>query len=236
MQQPPDDITALRLNARFGNAPAMAALAVALDRYEGRIALVSSFGAEAAVLLHMLSRIDPGVPVLMLDTLLLFPETLEYQQRLTAQFGLRDVRRITPDETDDPERSLHRRDSAACCALRKVAPLEAALRGFEAVITGRKRFQTGARARMERFELDARRLKVNPLADWTPHQISAYFDAHDLPRHPLVARGYPSIGCAPCTSRVQAGEDQRAGRWRGEDRQECGIHFGKDGRIERKAG
>ena len=233
--KPLEDITARRLNARFGDAPAEAALAVALDRYEGRIALVSSFGADAAVLLHMLSQIDADVPVLLLDTLLLFPETLTYQHDLTAHLGLKDVRRITPDETQDPDRTLHSRDSVACCALRKVAPLERALKGFDAVITGRKRFQTGQRAQMATFEQDGALIKVNPLANWSSNQIAQYFEAHTLPRHPLVAQGYPSIGCAPCTSQVKAGEDPRSGRWRDEERQECGIHFTADGRIERKA-
>lgn len=233
--KPLEDITARRLNARFGDASAEAALAVALDRYEGRIALVSSFGADAAVLLHMLAQIDAHVPVLLLDTLLLFPETLTYQQDLTAQFGLKDVRRITPDETQDPDRTLHSRDSVACCALRKVAPLERALQGFDAVITGRKRFQTGQRAQMATFEQDGALIKVNPLANWSSNQIAQYFEAHALLRHPLVAQGYPSIGCAPCTSQVQDGEGPRSGRWRDEERQECGIHFTADGRIERKA-
>lgn len=231
-----EDITARRLNDRFGAAPAEAALAVALDRYEGRVAMVSSFGAEAAVLLHMLSRIDAGVPVLMLDTLLLFPETLAYQQEVSDAFGLSDVRRITPDETADPDRTLYRTDTTACCALRKVAPLERALAPFDAVVTGRKRFQTAERAGMEKFEMYGGRLKVNPLADWTAADVARYFETYALPRHPLVAKGYPSIGCLPCTSRVAPGEDARAGRWRGEDRQECGIHIGPDGRIERKAG
>lgn len=232
----PEDKTAMSLNARFRDAPAEEALAVALDRYEGRIALVSSFGAEAAVLLHMLSRIDPGVPVLLLDTLLLFPETLDYQQELSAHLNLRNVRRITPDERPDPDRSLHTRDSQACCDLRKVAPLQKALEAFSAVITGRKRFQTGQRTALARFEHDSCHLKVNPLADWSASQIAAYFEAHALPRHPLVSKGYASIGCAPCTSPVAPGEHPRAGRWRSEARQECGIHFGADGKVERKAG
>lgn len=237
MPQQPESITAARLNARFGAAPAEAVLAVALDRYEGNIALVSSFGAEAAVLLHMLAAIDPAVPVLMLDTQLLFPETLAYQTELSAWLGLRDVRRIMPDEAADPDRSLHRRDSQACCDLRKTVPLNRALASFAAVLTGRKRFQTGQRAAMDCFELDsAGRLRVNPLAAWTPARIEAYFTAHDLPRHPLVARGYPSLGCAPCTSPVAEGEDARAGRWRDEAREECGIHITPDGKIERKAG
>jgi phosphoadenosine phosphosulfate reductase len=232
---PLEDITARRLEARFGATSAEAALAVALDRYEGRIALVSSFGADAAVLLHMLAQIDADVPVLLLDTLLLFPETLAHQRDLTAHLGLPDVRRITPDETQDPDRTLHKRDSVACCALRKIAPLEQALQGFDAVITGRKRFQTGQRAQMATFEQDGALIKVNPLANWSSDQIAQYFEEHALPRHPLVAQGYPSIGCAPCTSQVFDGEDPRSGRWRDEQRQECGIHFGADGRIERKA-
>lgn len=237
MLPPPEDITARRLNARFGQSPAEAILAVALDRYDGQIALVSSFGAEAAILLHMVARIDATVPVLMLDTQLLFPETLAYQRQLADHLGLTDLRRLTPDETADPDRSMHLRDTQACCALRKTAPLQAALAPFGAFLTGRKRFQTGQRAQMQPFEQDGQgRLRINPLAAWEPDQIAAYFTAHDLPRHPLVAKGYPSIGCQPCTTPVGASEDPRAGRWRHETRDECGIHFGADGRIERKTG
>lgn len=237
MSKPPENIVAHRLNARFGAAPAEAILAVALDRYEDHIALVSSFGAEAAVLLHMLATIDRSVPVLMLDTLMLFPETIAYQQALSDHLGLTNVRRITPDETTDPNRMLHRSDSNACCNLRKVAPLEKSLEGFGAIVTGRKRFQTRARQAMDCFEIDGHgRLKVNPLAGWNPAQLAAYMARQELPPHPLVARGYPSIGCWPCTSPVKAGEDTRAGRWRDEAREECGIHFNLDGTIERKAG
>lgn len=233
----PDSLIPARLNAQVGAGPADAILTAALDQFSGRIAMVSSFGAEAAVLLHMLSTIDRTVPVLMLDTLLLFPETLDYQRDLTRHLGLSDVRRITPDETADPDRSLHRRDSQACCDLRKKVPLENALRGLDAVITGRKRFQTRARTDMQSIEQDSTgRTKVNPLAHWSAGMISDYMTDHDLPRHPLVARGFPSIGCAPCTSAVGAGEDARAGRWRNEDREECGIHFGPDGTVQRKTG
>lgn len=218
------------LNHRHGVAPAPEVLEAALQLCPGRIALVSSFGAEAAVLLHLLAQVDPSVPVLMLDTELLFPETLTYQQQLSQHLGLTDVRRIRPEA---PEPGLHLRDTTACCAERKVRPLARALAGFDAQITGRKRFQTGQRAQMERFEWAEGRLRVNPLTDWQPAEIAAYFEAHDLPRHPLVARGYPSIGCAPCTSPVAQGESARAGRWRGEDREECGIHFAEDGRVHR---
>lgn len=230
----PDRLGAAELNRTYNGADAEHILQVATSLYQEGIAMISSFGADSAVLLHLLSRIDRDVPVLMLDTKLLFPETIAYQEKLTKLFGLRDVRRITPDETSDPQRRLHLTDTTACCALRKVVPLEKALTGFEATITGRKRFQTESRLEMPVFDQDsAGRVRVNPLAQWSMADITAYFDRFDLPRHPLVAKGYPSIGCAPCTTPVKAGEDIRAGRWRNESRQECGIHFTKDGRIER---
>jgi phosphoadenosine phosphosulfate reductase len=241
MPRPLDPLPTARLNTRFGDASAETILAVALDRFDGEIAMVSSFGADSAVLLHMLATLDPSVPVLMLDTMMLFPETISYQRDLSAHLGLTDVRRITPDAgviaQKDPHADLNHRDSTACCDLRKVVPLRNALDPFAASISGRKRFQTGQRAAMRAFEVDKDGLiKVNPLAAWTPADISAYLDRHDLPRHPLVAKGFPSIGCAPCTTPVAPGEDSRAGRWRQEEREECGIHITPDGRIERKAG
>lgn len=235
MPQLPDP-TLAHLNDRLGTVPAIEALRATLQRYPGRVAVISSFGAEAAVLLHMVAQVDAALPVLMLDTELLFPETLAYQADLSARLGLTDVRRIRPQTTQDADHSLHRRDTDACCALRKRAPMRRALTGFEAVVTGRKRFQTGARAQMQRFERDPEgRVRLNPLDAWGPDEIAAYFDRHDLPRHPLVARGYPSIGCWPCTSAVATGEDPRAGRWRGEDREECGIHFDETGALQRRA-
>lgn len=241
MPRPLDPLPTARLNTRFGDAGAETILAVSLDRFDGEIAMVSSFGADSAVLLHMLATLDSSVPVLMLDTLMLFPETIAYQRDLSAHLGLSNVHRITPETEHlaqtDPDGSLSRRDSKACCNLRKVAPLRNALKPFRASISGRKRFQTGQRAAMRAFEVDTHGLvKVNPLAAWTPADISTYLDRHALPRHPLVARGYPSIGCAPCTTPVVEGEDVRSGRWRTEARQECGIHMTPDGRIERKAG
>ena len=126
----------------------------------------------------------------------------------------------------DPDGTLHQYDTDACCALRKTRPLQRALSGFDGWITGRKRYQSGARAALPKFETDAAgRLKLNPLADWGPEEIRAYVKAHDLPPHPLAAKGYPSIGCAPCTSPVKPGEDPRAGRWRDSNKTECGIHF-----------
>ncbi|MDU8926701.1 phosphoadenylyl-sulfate reductase [Alisedimentitalea sp. MJ-SS2] len=216
------------LDAHFADRKAEDLLDYALSGALGRIALVSSFGAEAAVLLHMASRIDQDVPVLILDTHLLFAETLAYQSELAAHLGLGNLhilRAVT--EQSDPDNSLHQTDPDACCALRKTAPLTRALTQFDGWITGRKRAQSGTRASLQAVERDpdAGKVRLNPLFDWSPAQVAAYFDAHDLPRHPLVARGFTSIGCAPCTTPTKPGEDPRAGRWRGRDKIECGIHF-----------
>lgn len=199
--------------------------------------MVSSFGAESVALLHMLSVVDRSVPVLFLNTQMLFAETLEYQKSVTEKLGLTDVRILEPDRNEvflrDPEGDLHIHDPDACCELRKVLPLERALGGFDGWITGRKRFQGGARTEMEFFEADENgRIKVNPLAHWTRDDVQDYMINNRLPRHPLVAQGYPSLGCAPCTSPVAEGEDERAGRWRGTEKVECGIHF-IDGKVVR---
>ncbi|GAA3878003.1 phosphoadenylyl-sulfate reductase [Celeribacter arenosi] len=227
-----------RLNDRYANHSATSVLELALrDRELGRIALVSSFGAESVVLLHMISVMKPDTPVIFIDTEMLFPETVEYQLDLISRLDLRDIRRIRPAPASlaahDPEGLLHRTDTDACCDLRKTRPLHGALSGFDAWITGRKRFQGGNRVTLDFFEneLDAR-IKVNPLAHWGPEDVQDYIINNRLPRHPLVAKGYPSIGCAPCTSPVAAGEDPRAGRWRGSEKSECGIHF-VDGKIVR---
>ncbi len=220
------------LNAAYRHHSAMDVLNRALtDAQVGKIAMVSSFGAESVALLHMVSLVDRSVPVLFLDTQMLFPETLAYQRDVAEQLGLSDVRVIQPDRTElflrDPDGDLHLRDPDACCRLRKVEPLQDALEPFDAWITGRKRFQGAEREALEFFEEEdgVGRIKVNPLAHWTRDNVVDYIDNNKLPRHPLIAQGYPSIGCAPCTSPVENGEDPRAGRWRGQIKTECGIHF-----------
>jgi len=223
------------LNAHFADQPAEDLLDYTLSGALGKIALVSSFGAEAAVLLHLTAKINPATPVLFLDTALLFPETLTYQRDLATHLGLTNLHILRADTSRaDPDNTLHQRDTNACCALRKTAPLDAALKGFDGWITGRKRFQSGTRASLDLFETDAQtaRLKVNPLADWSPEKLARYFETHALPRHPLVAQGFASIGCAPCTTPIAPGEDPRSGRWRGSDKLECGLHF-VNGRAER---
>jgi phosphoadenosine phosphosulfate reductase len=219
------------LNARYAAHSATSVLERALtDPQVGRVAMVSSFGADSVALLHMMSVIDRSVPVIFIDTEMLFPETLDYQREVAGRLGLTDVRVISPDRTRtflaDPANDLHRRDPDTCCALRKVAPLAAAIAPFDGWVTGRKRFQGGQRAALQFFEAeDDRRIKVNPLAHWTKDDVADYMINNRLPRHPLVAQGYPSIGCAPCTSPVKPGEGERAGRWRGQAKDECGIHF-----------
>ena len=235
---PPEELADLRarggaLNARYRHHGAVSVMEGALrDPEAGNIAMVSSFGAESVVLLHLVALIDRKTPVLFIDTRLLFAETLAYQQEVAERLHLTDVRVIRTDEEllarQDPYGALRLTDKDACCGLRKTLPLEQALSGFDGWITGRKRFQSSSRSTLEFFELeeDTGRIKVNPLAHWAPDDVRAYMDENRLPRHPLVARGYPSIGCKPCTSPVKPGEDPRAGRWRGEDKTECGIHFG----------
>ena len=211
--------------------------AVITEAYPGRTALVSSFGAEAAVLLRLVAGIDPATPVIFLDTGKHFPETLRYVETVTQRLGLRDVRRIAPSSRDLTERDvtgeLWRRDPDACCHLRKVLPLERALAGFRAWITGRKRFHGGQRGALPLIEAANGRIKINPLARWSAEDIRAAFETLDLPPHPLTARGYRSIGCAACTRAVGRDGDSRAGRWVGSGKTECGIHVGAGGTIRR---
>ena len=196
----------------------------------GRIALVSSFGAESAVLLHMVSLIDPATPVIFLDTGKLFTETPAYRDALSERLGLVDVRSVAPDPDDlarhDPDGTLWSLEPDLCCHIRKTEPLDRALTGFDAWITGRKRFHGGARGALPTLEGDPGTgpIKVNPLAPWSPERLSRYLADHDLPVHPLVQDGYRSIGCVPCTRTVAPGEDARAGRWSWLDKSECGIH------------
>jgi phosphoadenylyl-sulfate reductase (thioredoxin) len=207
-------------------------LAVALDRTRGlRAAVLSSFGADSAVLLSMVAKLDPATPVLFLDTGMHFLQTLFHRDALSKRLGLSDIRLLTPDAGEragiDPKDDLWRTDTDACCDLRKVRPLQQALSGFELVITGRRSDQTAERHGLKAFELFEGRIRVNPLANWTHADLEARAAAEDLPAHPLVEQGYRSIGCWPCTRAVEAGEDARAGRWSGSEKTECGIHLGR---------
>ena len=226
------DQDAIRLNRMFRGTETEDWLrAVVEGNLVGDIALVSSFGAESAALLHLVSRVDDSIPILFLDTGKHFSETLAYRDELTDLLGLNRID-LYPELSD-----LEKRDETGlrwsydpdgCCELRKVRPLEKALARYDASLTGRKAFQSTTRANLPRFEVDSSdaqgRMKINPLIDWDADRIASYFEEHSLPRHPLVERGFPSIGCSPCTRQVKPGEDPRAGRWSGWDKVECGIH------------
>ncbi|MET4276322.1 MULTISPECIES: phosphoadenylyl-sulfate reductase [unclassified Bradyrhizobium] len=193
-----------------------------------KLALVSSFGTESATLLKVMADVDPAIPVIFLDTGWLFEETLAYRDTLIATLGLKDVRSIKPAEEtlsrEDPERDLWFSDPDACCRIRKVEPLARALKPFDAWLNGRKRFQGNSRADIPVVEDDGARLKFNPFANVSREELEAIFARAKLPRHPLIASGFLSVGCMPCTSRTAEGEDERAGRWRGRAKTECGIH------------
>jgi len=230
-QDAPSDLEsqARRLAMGFSCSEAGEILAHAIrDAFAGRIALVSSFGAESAALLHLVAQIDQSLPVIFLETGKHFSQTLSYRKKLIDRLGLTDVRNIHPDadyvKEHDPGGDLWKRDADACCNLRKVTPLARALEGFDAWITGRKQFHGAGRIALPAFEASANHIKVNPLIRWSQGDIEKYAADNDLPAHPLVAQGYPSIGCWPCTHPVAAGDDIRAGRWRGAAKTECGIH------------
>lgn len=217
------------LNARFEGVETLPMLRTLFSEgILGKVAVVSSFGTESAVLLHLIAAADPTVPVIFVDTLKMFPETLAYRETLVSAFGIRNSFVVTPNPevlAKKDETGLRwSYDPDGCCEIRKVEPLARAKQGLDTWISGRKAFQSVTRQNIPRFEVEDGRLKLNPLGDWTKTDLEAYFGEHDLPRHPLEAQGYLSIGCEPCTSKVQPGEDPRAGRWRGWDKVECGIH------------
>lgn len=219
-----DDLSRALADAAPREIVAAALQAVGRDN----LAVVSSFGTESAALLKIVADVDPAIPVVFLDTGWLFEETLAYRDTLTAQLGLKDVRSIKPlDENlarEDGERELWFSDPDRCCFIRKVEPLQRALKPFKAWINGRKRFQGGERSAIPVVEVDGNRLKFNPLANVSREELEAIFKLSNLPPHPLVASGYASVGCMPCSSRAAPGENERAGRWRGRSKTECGIH------------
>lgn len=225
---PPDTIAG-RLRRRYEGLHGAALLRPMIEtEFAGRVALASSFGIEAAVLLHMVAQIDPATPVLFLDTGKLFAETVDYRFELADRLGLTDVRDLRPKPEDlaaeDPGGTLWKSRPDTCCHIRKVLPLERALSGFDAWINGRKRIHGGLRGDIATVEAFEGRIKINPLADWTRDDLLAYREMHDLPLHPLAADGFTSVGCFPCTARP-AGDGLRDGRWQGRAKTECGIHL-----------
>jgi len=197
--------------------------------FPGRLAVVSSFGVESALLLSLVAEVDPVLPVIFLDTGQHFPETLAYRDRLAAHFGLSDVRSVVPDaeavRQSDSDTTLWSRNPDGCCHLRKVVPLQRTLSGFDAWATGRRRHQSRRRQALEPIEAAEGRIKINPMASWTRDRVDQRLATLGLPRHPLEASGYLSVGCRLCTRAVRPDEDPRAGRWDGCGKTECGIHW-----------
>jgi phosphoadenosine phosphosulfate reductase len=205
-----------------------------LRDFQGRAAVVSSFGAESAVLLNMVAEVDKATPVIFLDTGKHFWETLSYRSKLVDRLGLTGVRIITPEESDlaasDPGGTLHQSNADRCCHIRKTLPLQKALEGFDVTISGRKRYHGAARATLDFLSIADGRLKVEPLAGFSALDIGAYMRSQDLPAHPLTEIGYYSIGCEPCTQAGGSSSDPRAGRWAGSAKTECGIHWTHNGK------
>jgi phosphoadenosine phosphosulfate reductase len=204
---------------------------------QGKVALLSSFGAESSVLLHMISEVAPDTPIFFLDTQKLFPETIAYRDQLVRELGLTNVQIIAPDEADlktsDADGTLHERDTDQCCYIRKTLPMARATAGYSVMISGRKRFHGAAREDLQFVSVQDGVLKVEPLAAFTSLDLATYMQKHHLPSHPLRLQGYRSIGCMPCTSLGGTDEDPRAGRWQGSEKTECGIHFTANGTLVR---
>ena len=222
---------AARLDARLRDATPQDIIRIAAETFGDRLALVSSFGAESAVLLHLTAEVSRDLPVLFLDTGMLFGQTLDYRKRLAIDLKLNDVRDLRPSFEDlaarDPLSNLYKTDTDACCDIRKVIPLGVALSGFDAWMTGRKRFHGGDRLRLKVVEAADGKIKINPLANWDKSDLDGYVAVHGLPAHPLVEAGFPSVGCWPCTEAAAEGDDIRAGRWAGSQKTECGIHVAR---------
>ena len=230
-------ISVAKLNEEWRSHTAMEAIRFTVSNFSSeRIAVTSSFGSESAILLHLVSLVNKDIPILFIDTQKHFRATLDYRDTLSKVFGLTAIKIITPSTQDllnkDPDGTLHLRNVDSCCDMRKVMPLEKALSNIDAWITGRKRYQNADREDIPIFE-NGRigKVKVNPLANWNMYDIEHYMKINNLPAHPLVNEGYMSIGCEVCTTAVAPGEDPRSGRWRGEEKTECGIHRTDDGRL-----
>jgi len=205
-------------------------LRLAAERFAPRLVMATGFGMEGCVLTDLIGRNKLPVDIFTLDTGLFFEETYTLWKTLERRYDL-TIRAVRPELTvgEQAERfgdALWERDPDRCCEMRKVQPLRAALAGADAWITALRRDQTPDRANASMLEHDQKfgLVKINPLVEWTAQDVRDYVREHDVPFNPLHEQGYPSIGCAPCTSPVQAGENPRAGRWRGKGKTECGIH------------
>ena len=198
------------------------------DIFHNKIVVTSSFGAESVVILHLVSKVDLNTPIIFLNTGKLFPETLEYVNTLRRKLKLNKIKILNPDfeelQIQDEKNDLYKINPDLCCQIRKVIPLQKALKNFDAWINGRKRFHDFERKNIKQIEKVNGLIKINPLYDWSFKDIQNYININKLPEHPLVKKGYKSIGCIPCTSKVTDDEPHRSGRWINNKKTECGIH------------
>jgi len=217
--QPVGEEDLAAISERFETAPASAVIRWAFETFGDSIALAASF--EDIVLIDLATKVAPGIEVVFLDTEAHFPETLSFVEEVRARYGLN----LTVTKPG-PDAAAHPCGTEQCCQFRKVEPLRGALAGRAAWITGLKRVDSPTRAAIPIVSFDESfgLVKVNPLAAWTDDDIASYEADHDLPVHPLMTKGYRSIGCAPTTRPVAEGEDPRAGRWSDSDKTECGLH------------
>jgi phosphoadenosine phosphosulfate reductase len=227
---PNDDlrVIARKAQATLDGAPAEAVIEWAVEQFGNRFCVTSSMAD--GVLSHLAARVAPGVDVVFLDTGLHFPQTLRVRDEVAATMPV-NLLSIQPRSTvgqQDGEHGprLFDRDPDACCALRKVEPLDRALANYDAWAAGIRRSETAARANVREVDFDASRgkVKIAPLARWTDDDVEAYIRRYDIPVNELLSQGYGSVGCWPCTRRTQPGEDPRAGRWAMFDKTECGLH------------
>ncbi len=224
-----------KLNEQFERMQPAEIIRWAVDQFYPKLAMTSSFGPESGVLLHLVSRVRPDVPVLFLETGYHFPETLEYKNALIKQFGLTRVRDLRADPArrqklvTDHAGVPYEKNPDLCCQVNKVEPLDAALNDYDAWMSGIRRNQTDFRKTVRILEYyEGDRYKISPLAVWTSRETWWYLKEHQIPQHPLYEKGYLSIGCWPCTRPIQAGDDERSGRWAGRAKKECGIHTFKE--------
>jgi phosphoadenosine phosphosulfate reductase len=223
------------VNHLLEGAPPQRVLRWAVAEFHPRLTMATAFGAEGCCLIHMLAEIEPAVRVFNLDTGYQFPETLELRERIKERYGI-EVEMVRPELSVAEYEARHggplyQRRPEQCCHDRKIVPLRRALTGYDAWVTAIRGDQTAHRALAQVVQWDAKfgLVKVNPLLSWTRREVWAFITAHDVPYNPLYDHGYPSIGCWPCTEPVAEGLDERAGRWAGTGRKECGLHV-----IERR--
>lgn len=218
------------LNKQFENAAPEDLLTWAWQTFNGQLAITSSFQTQSVPLLHMIARLIPELPILFIDTGFHFPETLAFRHSLAEEYSL-NVIDVKPQWTREQFAAeygeLYKVDPDLCCRLNKVEPLETALANYKAWLTGIRRDQTKTRSQscIVAWLPHLNIYKINPLANWTAADVNTYIEKHDLPVHPLWDQGYRSIGCAPCTAPISAQQDERAGRWPGMEKSECGLHI-----------